>query len=90
MNSNPAAKSLCPEIHTLLKLYMTVPVTSATAERTFSMRRITTYYYDPGKAESFIFIFIHADKSRVDNLDLTQIAKLFNSVNERGAFFGKM
>ena len=55
MNSNPAAKSLCAEVHTLLKLYMTVPVT------------------------------------RVDSLDLVQIAKLFTSVNERRcAFFGKM
>ena len=32
-NSNAVAKSLCPEVHTLLKLYMTVPVTTATAER---------------------------------------------------------
>ena len=47
---------------------------------------IFTQYYDPRKAESFI----HADKSRVDNLHLTQIAKLFTSVNERGAFFGEM
>ena len=39
MNSNPAAKSMCPEVHALLKLYMTIPVTTSTVERTFSTMR---------------------------------------------------
>ena len=93
MNSNPAAKSLCPEVHTLLKLYMTVPVTTATAERTFStMRRIKTYLRSTMTQERLNHSFmLNAHKSRVDSLDLVQIAKSFISVNERRcAFFGKM
>ena len=65
MNSNPAAKSLCPEIHTLLKLCMTVPVTSATAERTFSMRRITTYLHSTMTQERLNHSFM------LINLELT-------------------
>ena len=93
MNSNTAAKSLCPEVHTLLKLRMTVPVTTATAERTFStMRRIKTYLRSTMTQERLNHSFmLNAHKSRVDCLDLVQIAKLFISVNERRcAFFGKM
>ena len=44
MNGNPVAKRMCPDLHSLLKVYLTVPVTIATAERTFStMRRLKTY-----------------------------------------------
>ena len=39
MNSNPAAKSLCPEVDAMLKLYITVSVTTSTVERTFSTMR---------------------------------------------------
>ena len=43
-NSNPVVKMMCPELHVLLKLYMTVPVTTANTERMFSvMRRVKTY-----------------------------------------------
>ena len=43
-NSNPVIKKMCPEVHELLKLYMTVPVARATAKRTLSMmRRIEAY-----------------------------------------------
>jgi len=44
MNANPATKRMCPDLHSLCMLYMTVPITTATAERTFStMRRLKTY-----------------------------------------------
>ena len=47
MNGNPVAKHMCPDLHSLLKLYLTVPVlTTATAERTFStIRRLKTYIH---------------------------------------------
>ena len=44
MNGNPVAKCMCPDLHSLLKLYLTILVTTATAEKTFStMRRLKTY-----------------------------------------------
>ena len=93
MNANSAAKSMRSEIHSLLKLYMTVPVTIATAERTFStMRRIKTYLHSTMIQERLNHaLMLNAHKSRVDDLDLTYIAKLFISVNERWClYFGKM
>ena len=44
MNTVPGAKSLCTQLHCLLLLFLTVPVSTATAERTFSaMRRLKIY-----------------------------------------------
>lgn len=41
MNEVPGAKLLCSELHRLLVLFLTIPVTTATSERTFSaMRRL--------------------------------------------------
>ena len=93
MNANPAAKSLCSEIHAMLKLYMTVAVTTATAERTFStLRRIKTYLRSSMTQERLNHAFIlNAHKSRADDLDLLKIARLFVSVNERRCmYFGKV
>ncbi|CAB3988472.1 zinc finger MYM-type 1-like [Paramuricea clavata] len=42
-NSLPSAKKQCLEVHTMIKLYYTMPLTSASCERTFSaMRRLKT------------------------------------------------
>ena len=93
MNSNPAAKSMCPEVHALLKLYMTIPVTTSTAERTFStMRRIKTYLRSTMTQERLNhFFMLNVHKPRVDGLDLKHIAKLFISAKDRRcAYFGKM
>ena len=59
---------------------MTVPVTTATAERTFSaMRRIKMYLRSTMTQERLNHSFmLNAHKSRVDNLDLIQ----FISVNK--------
>ncbi len=44
MNSQFGYKSLFSEVHKLLRLYLTIPITSATSERTFSaLRQIDTY-----------------------------------------------
>ena len=44
MSSTPLAKELLSQVHRLLLLYLTVPVTKSTSERTFSaLRRVKTY-----------------------------------------------
>ena len=44
MNANPSYKVVLSEIHKLLRLYLTIPVTSATSERTFSvLKRLLVY-----------------------------------------------
>ena len=43
MDSNEVFKEMLPAIHKLLRLYLTVPITSATAERAFSaMKHVYT------------------------------------------------
>ena len=47
MNSQSIFKSMLPEVHKLLKLYLTIPVTSATSERTFSaLRRVAINIFE--------------------------------------------
>uniref|UniRef100_A0A3Q2UA35 HAT C-terminal dimerisation domain-containing protein n=1 Tax=Fundulus heteroclitus TaxID=8078 RepID=A0A3Q2UA35_FUNHE len=44
VNATPVGKNLLPEVHKLLKLFYTIPVSTASAERCFSsLRRIKTY-----------------------------------------------
>ena len=44
MDSNEVFKEMLPAIHNLLRLYLTIPITSATAERTFSsLKQVFTY-----------------------------------------------
>ena len=81
------------ELHTLLKLYLTIPITTATAERTFStMRRLKTYLQSTMTQERLNRVLImHSYKSKVDSLDLSQIASSFISVNDRRRmYFGNI
>ena len=44
MNSNKTYKQMLPEVQKLLRLYLTVPVTTSTSERSFSaLKRLLTY-----------------------------------------------
>ena len=44
LNWNQSYKECLPNVHKLLQLYLTIPFSSATAERTFSvMRRVKTW-----------------------------------------------
>ena len=44
INGMPSSKAMFTEVFTLLRLVLTIPVTTATAERTFStLRRLKTF-----------------------------------------------
>ena len=93
MNANPVSKSMYTELHLLLKLFFTIPVTTATAERTFSaMRRLKTYLRSSMTQDKLNHVLLlNTYKSRLDDLNLHQIASTFISVNERHQnFFGIM
>ena len=93
MNEVPGAKSLCSEWHRALQILLTIPVATATSERTFSvMRRFKTYLRSSMTQERLNNVLIlHCCKSRTDEIDLKQIATLFINSNERRVhFFGKM
>ena len=92
MNAFPAAKQTMPQLNRLLKWYLTIPICSATAERTFSaMRRLKTWLRSkssPTHLNNIMFGNIH--KSRIDSLNISEIAKDFVNANDfRRNYFGQ-
>ena len=91
LNKLPMMKQMFSEVDSLLHLYFTIPVTTCTAERSFScLRRIKTYLRSSMTEERLNnVILLHVHKEEVDNLDLQEIASDFISVNDRRLkFFG--
>ena len=89
MNTSDIYKSMLCEVDKLLKIFFTFPVTSATAERSFSsLRRIKTFIRSSMSHCHLFLLYIHVNKT--DTLDLIQIAKEFVCVNARRVqYFGK-
>ena len=93
MNQSEIYKRMLGEIHKVLKNYFTFPVTSATAERSFSsMRRVKTFLRSTmtqSRLNNLFMLYVHS--SRGNDLDLNVIAKEFVSVNTRRLnYFGKI
>ena len=91
MNSQPVFKSMLHEVHNLLRLYLTVPISSATAEQTFSaLRRVLTYLRATMTEKRLNnCLVLHVHKCITDECDLVKIAKEFVMVNdERMKYFG--
>ena len=85
-------RKLLSEVDKLLRIYLTCPVTTSTAERTFSVLRRTKTYLRATMSQQRLnhCLVLHALKEKTDTLDLEEIAKQFVSVNDRrGNFFGE-
>ena len=92
-NIQPTFKILSLEIHKLLRVYLTIPVTTPTAERKFSaLQRIKTYLRSSMcQARLNHCIVIHVLKDRIDTLDNKEIAKEFIKRNKRHRnYFGQL
>ena len=89
MNNVSSSKSLFSEIFTLIKIANTIPVTSATAERTFStLRRVKSYLRSTMSQEQLNnCMILHIYKEKTDEIDLTKVAKEFISANDRRKLF---
>ena len=92
-NAMPSAKKQCSEVHKLIMLYYTVPLASASCERTFSaMRRLK-----PGCGASKTggnhlndIVFANIQKRYMDMVEVHAVAKEFAERNERRiTYFGK-
>ena len=91
MNETSIGKVMFSEVHQLIQLYLTVPMTSATAERMFSTLRRLKHYLRSTMTQERLnhVIMLHTHKDRTDEIELTEIAKEFVSFNERRVgFFG--
>ena len=92
MNSSSVCKEMVPSVHNLLRLYLTVPVTSATSERTFSALKYVLTSLRSSVTEkrlnNCLIPYIHKDLT--DALDIKSQAEEFASRNqERIKYFGK-
>ena len=85
-------KVILSEIHKLIRIYLTVPVTTATAERSFSaLRRMKTYLRNSMTQQRLNHCMIlHVHREETDKLNLIEIAKEFVEKNDRRKqFFGQ-
>ena len=91
MNSSDLGKSMFTEVHKLLSIYLTVPMTSATAERMFSsLPRLKNYLRSTMTQKRLNnVVLMHTRKECTDRVNLLSIAKDFVASNERCAnYFG--
>ena len=92
MNVSQIYKGMLQEIDKVLKLYFTLPVTTSTAERSFSsLRRLKTFVRSTmtqSRRNNLLLLYIHSTET--NHLDMHSIAKEFASVNSRRChYFGK-
>ncbi|XP_046571823.1 zinc finger MYM-type protein 1-like [Haliotis rubra] len=85
INSSPVIRHLFKEISTLLKIYLTIPVTTATSERTFStLRRLKSYVRSTMTQERLNnVLLLHVHKTIADELSLVDVAREFISFHDR-------
>ena len=91
MNETPSYKKILSEIHKLLRLYLVVPVTSASSERTFSVLKRLLVYLRSTKTEMRLnnCLLLHVHKDVTDAINLEDIAKEFVTHKvERKCHFG--
>ena len=69
----------------LVKIFMIIPITTATAERSFSsLRRLKTYLRSTmTQCRLNNILLLHCHKEMTDAIDLTAIAQEFIAANER-------
>ena len=92
LNQNNLVKGMLGEVDKLLRIYLTFPITSATAERSFSsLRLIKTYLRSTMTSQRLNNLFLlYVHKHLTDALDLISVAKEFVSANiRRQNYFGK-
>ena len=89
MNQVLSTKDLFSEVHHLLQFFLTVPVTTATSERTFSsLRRVKSYLRTTMTQERLNhLLLLYCHKARTDNLDMTKMANSLSANDRRAMFF---
>ena len=93
MNDVTISKDMLSEVHRMLQIFYTVPVTTSTAERTFSaLRRLKTFLrstMSQPRLNHMMTLYVHKDQT--DRLCVNVIARMFVNVNDRRKqYFGCM
>ena len=92
-NKLASFKMMLSEVHKLVLLYLTVPVTTATAELSFSgLKHIKTYlrnFMSQQRLNHCVLLHIHRNKA--NNIDLSKITAEFIKRNDkRIKYFGNV
>ena len=92
LNHKPSFKLCNPNLHKLVLLYCSIPLSSSTAERTFSaMRHVKTWHRSSMTANALtnrMFAVLH--KSLLDDVDTKRVAHEFIAKQHvRLSYFGK-
>lgn len=88
----PGGGQMFSEVVKLAKILMTIPVSTATAERSFSaLRRLKTYLRTTMTQQRLNNVALaHCHKEKLDMVKMNLVAKDFVSANDRRlGFFGK-
>ena len=92
LSQSTMLRSMLGEVDKLLRAYLTFPVTSATAERSFSaLRKLKTFLRSSMTQQHLNNLFLmYVHTTRTDELDLSSVANEFVSSNTRRInYFGK-
>ena len=89
LNSGHHTKVMLNEVHQLLRIYLTVSMITATAERTFlTLRHLKNYLCSTMTQKRLNnLIILHTHKDRTDNLDLCAVSCDFASANDHHRWF---
>ena len=73
------------EIHKLILIFLTVPITTATAERSFSALRCIKTYLRNSMTQQRLndCLILHVHREKTDHLNLTEVAQEFIERNDR-------
>ena len=85
MNSELICQTMLSEVHKLLRLYLIVPISSATSERAFSaLKHILTYLKSSIFTEQMLnhCLLLDIHKQLTDNCDLIEVAKQFCALSD--------
>ena len=86
-----ANRQMLTEVHKLLRLYFTIPITSSTSEQSFSaLKQLLTYLRSTMTEKRLNNCFLlHVHKDITDAIDLVEVAKDFIAHNDEcRAYFG--
>ena len=82
---------MLPTVHQTIRLFITVPITSATSERTFSALRCLLTYLLSYMTEKRLnhCLLLHVHKELTDSVDLVAVTKEFIDLyDEKKKYFG--
>ena len=76
LNNSSGLKQIISEVHKLLKIYLTIPVTTASSERTFSsLKHIKPLCNSMTQEHINHCLMLHVHHHKIDNLNLVELLK---------------